>query len=295
MEASLTDQPSILVTGAGGQLGELVVARLLARTPAASVAALVRTREAGAPLAALGVVVRVGDYDRPATLDAALAGIQRVLLISSNALGRRAAQHRNVVEAAKRAGVGLVAYTSVLHAEGSPLGLAGEHRDTEALLRASGVPFVLLRNGWYTENHTAAIPAALAHHALIGGAGDGRISAAARDDYAAAAAAVLLSEEEMGGRVFELAGDHAFTLGDLAAEIARQSGQEVAYRDLPRSEHEAALLGAGLPDFLAALIADSDACAARDALFDERGQLGRLIGRPTTPMAASVAAALAAG
>ena len=287
-------QPRLLVTGASGQLGRLVVEQLLLSVPAGSVAAMVRSPKAAEPLAARGVAIRVADYDHPETLDAALAGIERVLLISSSALGARVAQHRNVVDAAKRAGVGLLAYTSVLHADSSPLGLAGEHRETEALLRASGIPFVLLRNGWYTENYMAALPAALDHHVLLGSAAEGRISSAARADYAAAAAAVLTSGEDMSGRVLELAGDDAYTLTDLAAEVARHSGQDVVYKDLPQPDFEAALLGAGLPGFLAGLLADSDAGAARGALFDDGCQLSRLIGRPTTPLAASVAAALAA-
>ena len=289
---STSTQPRLLVTGASGQLGRLVVEQLLLAAPAGTVAAMVRSPEAGEPLAARGVAVRVADYDHPETLDAALAGIERVLLISSSAVGARVAQHRNVIEAAKRAGVGLLAYTSLLHADASPLGLAGEHRETEALLRASGVPFVLLRNGWYTENYMASVPAALAHHALLGSAGQGRIASAARVDYAAAAAAVLTSDENVSGRVLELAGDDAYTLSELAAEVARQSGEDVAYKDLPPADYEAALLGAGLPGFLAALLADSDAGAARGALFDEGRQLSRLIGRATTPLASSVADAL---
>lgn len=286
-------RPHLLVTGASGQLGQLVVRRLLELAPDAQVIAMVRDGHAGERMAASGVQVRVADYDQPGTLDAALAGVDRMLLVSSNAIGRRAAQHRNVIEAAKRAGVGLVAYTSVLHADSSPLGLAEEHRQTEALLRASGVPFVLLRNGWYAENHTAGIPAALARGALIGGAGEGRIASAARMDYADAAAAVLASDGDWNGRTFELAGDAAHTLAELAAEVSRQSGRPVAYRDMAEADHRAALVAAGLPDVLADLIADSDAQAAKGALFDGGRQLGALIGRPTTPMAASVRAALA--
>jgi NAD(P)H dehydrogenase (quinone) len=287
-------QPRLLVTAASGQLGQLVVDRLLETVPATQIVATVRNAEAGSRLTALGVEVRIADYARPETLDAALAGIDRVLLISSTALGQRVAQHRNVIEAAKRARVGLLAYTSVLHADTSLLGLAGEHLETEALLRASGVPFVLLRNGWYTENYTAAIPAALAYHALIGSAGNGRIASAARLDYAAAAAVVLTTTENWNGRVFELAGDNAYTLSELAAEITKQSGRQVDYKNLPEAEYKVALIGAGLPEDLAGLLADSDVGASKGALFDDSRQLSRLIGRPTTPMAASVAKAIAA-
>ncbi len=289
----MSTQPRFLVTGANGQLGRLVVEQLLLSVEPGTIAGMVRSPQAGASLAARGVTVRVADYDHPETLDAALAGVERVLLISSSALGARVAQHRNVIEAAKRAGVRLLAYTSVLHADVSPLGLAGEHRETEAMLRASGMPFVLLRNGWYTENYMAALPAALQHHALLGSAGTGRIASAARADYAAAAAAVLTSTDVNSG-VFELAGDDAYTLAELAAEVSRQARQDIVYKDLPQADFEAALRGAGLPDFLAALLADSDACAARGALFDEGRQMSRWIGRPTTPLGASVADALRA-
>jgi len=284
--------PRLLITGAGGQLGQLAVEQLLNLVPAAQVVATVRNADAGSRLTERGVEVRIADYDRPETLDAALAGIGRMLLVSSNALGQRVAQHRGVIEAAARANVGLLAYTSVLHADTSPLGLAQEHRETEAILRASGLPFVLLRNGWYTENYTASVPAALAHNALLGSAGDGKIASAARLDYAAAAAAVLATDENWSGRVFELAGDHAYTLAEFAREVAQQSGRRVEYANLPEADYKAALLKAGLPEGLAALIADSDAGAANGALFDDGRQLSALIGRPTTPMAASVAAAL---
>jgi NAD(P)H dehydrogenase (quinone) len=283
----------LLVTGGSGQLGRLVIERLLDLVPASQIVALLRNPDAAGDLAASGVEVRLGDYSQPQTLDAAFAGIGRALLISSNALGQRVAQHRHVIEAARRAKVGLLAYTSVLHADRSPLGLAAEHLETESILRASGVPFVLLRNGWYTENYTAAIPAALAHNALLGSAGEGKIASAARADYAAAAAAVLTGNRDWNGQVLELAGDAAYTLPQLAAEITQQSGRQVAYVNLPEAEYRAALIGAGLPAEIAALLADSDTGAAAGALFNDSHQLSALIGRPTTPMPQSVAAALA--
>ncbi len=299
---SVQHAPRLLVTGATGQLGAQVVSRLLDTVPAGSVVATARAAgstgnpagEAAARLSSLGIEVRTADYDRPDTLDNAFHGIDRMLLVSSNNLLTRRTQHRNVVEAARRAGVELLAYTSVLHADASPLALAADHRDTEALLRASGVPFVILRNGWYTENYMAMVPAALAHGTLAGAAGTGRIASAARDDYAAAAAAVLSSADDLAGRTFELAGDDAYTLAELAAELSRQSGRLIGYNDLPESDYRAMLVGAGLPQSLAELLSDCDAAAARGALFDESRQLGALIGRPTTPMPASLAAALRA-
>lgn len=286
--------PRLFVTGATGQLGHLVIDALLQTVPPARIVAGVRNPSAPAAQALhdRGVEVRATDYAKPETL--AFEGIGRLLLISSNALGERVLQHRNVITAAAKAGIRLIAYTSVLHAPTSPLGLAEEHRQTEAVLAGAGVPFVLLRNGWYTENYSAAIPGALAHGALFGSAGDGRIASAARADYAAAAALVLTSDGDQGGKIYELAGDEAYSLTAFAAEIARQSGKPVAYRNLPEADYKAALLGAGLPDALAGLLADSDTGAAGGALFDGDRQLSRLIGRPTVPFAATIAAALKA-
>lgn len=283
----------IVVTGASGQLGRLVIEALLQTVPASQVVAAVRNPAKAGDLAARGVQVRQADYSQPATLDAAFKGADKLLLISSSEVGQRAAQHRAVIEAAQRAGVKLVAYTSILHADASPLGLAAEHQETEALLRASGLPFVLLRNGWYTENYAGGIPAALAHGVVLGSAGAGRIASAARADYAAAAAAVL-TQTDQAGRIYELAGDGSYTLAEFAAEIARQSDKAVVYQDLPEADYKAALLSVGLPEGLAGLLADSDVGASRGGLFDDSHQLSQLIGRPTTPLAASVSAALAA-
>jgi len=283
----------ILVTAAGGQLGRLTIDALLKLVPASQIVAGLRDPAKGADLAARGVTVVAADYSKPETLDAAFKGVDRLLLISSNELGQRVAQHRNVIDAAKRAGVKLIAYTSVLRADTSPLSVAKEHLPTEELIRASGIPFALLRNGWYTENYTASIPAALAHNALISSAGDGRIASASRADYAAAAAAVLAGEGH-AGKIYELAGNEAFTLEQFAAEIAKQSGKTVAYVRLPEADFKAALLGAGLPPELAELIATSDTAAANGALFDDSRTLGKLIGRPTTPFATTIAEALKA-
>ncbi|HWA44056.1 MAG TPA: SDR family oxidoreductase [Hypericibacter adhaerens] len=283
----------IAVTGATGQLGRLVIAALLRVAPTAHLIGIVRNPAAAKDLAARGVELRAGDYEDPAALKAALAGVDKLLLISSSAVGQRARQHRNVIEAAKAAGVKLLAYTSILHADSSPLGLAVEHRETEALIRASGLPFAFLRNGWYTENYTGSIAAVLQHGAVLGSAGTGRIAAAARADFAAAAAAVLASRENQAGKIYELAGDTGFTLGEYAAEIAKQSRKPIVYKDLPEADYKAVLQSVGLPEVFAALLADSDAKAAKGALFDESRQLSRLIGRPTTTMAQSVAAALA--
>ena len=282
----------IVVTGASGQLGRLAIKELLKTLPASEIVAAVRTPEKVSDLAALGVQVRLADYAQPATLDAAFKGAGKLLLISSSEVGQRLPQHRNAIDAAKRAGVGLVAYTSVLRADTSPLGLAGEHKATEALLKASGLPHVVLRNGWYTENYLASVPTALQHGAYIGSAGEGRIASAARADYAAAAAAVLTSADQ-AGKVYELAGDETYTLTELAAEISRQSGKTVVYQNLAEADFKEALLGAGLPEHVAGLLSDSDIGASKGALFDDSHQLSRLIGRPTTSLATLVKAALA--
>jgi NAD(P)H dehydrogenase (quinone) len=284
----------IAITGATGQLGRLVIQSLLRRgVPAADLIAAVRTPAKAADLAALGVQVRQADYTRPDTLAAALQGVDRLLLISSSEVGQRTAQHRAAIDAAQAAGVKLVAYTSLLRADTSPLGLAAEHVATEALLRESGLPTVLLRNGWYTENYLASAPVALQHGAVLGSAKDGRIAAATRADYAEAAA-VAISGEGQAGRTYELAGDAAWTLADFAAELARQSGKPVVYKDLPEADYAAVLVQAGLPQGFADLLADSDAGASRGGLFDDSRTLSRLIGRPTTPLADAVKAALAA-
>lgn len=279
---------TIAVTGATGQLGRLVIDKLKARVPATEIVALARDP---AKAADLGVAVRQADYERPEMIRAALQGVDTLLLVSSSEVGRRAAHHRNVIEAARGAGVGRIVYTSLLHADISPLSLADEHRETEAALGTSGIPHTILRNGWYTENYAGSIGGALAGGAFIGSAGEGRISLAARADYAEAAVAVLLDETQ-AGRTYELAGDEAYTLADLAAEISRQVGRDIPYRDLPKAEYAAALAGFGLPEPVARSIAGWDADAAKGALFDDGRQLSKLIGRPTTPLSAVVAKAL---
>lgn len=281
----------IAITGATGQLGRLVIAALLKKVPANQIVAAVRSPAKAKELSDLGVDVRQADYTQPATLDSAFKGVEKVLLISSNEIGQREAQHQAVIDAAKRAGVKLIAYTSLLHADTTKLGLGTEHRATEAALKASGVPAVILRNGWYTENYAASIAPALAHNAFIGAVGEGRISSATREDYAEAAAAVLQLENQ-GGKIYELAGDESYTLAEFSAEIARQSGKKVDYVNLSQDEFAKALLGAGLPEGFANLLADSDAGAAQGGLFDDSKTLSKLIGRKTTPYQEVITATL---
>jgi len=283
----------IAITGASGQLGRLVIEQLLSKVPASDIVALVREPAKAAGLQEAGVQVRQADYNRHETLAPALVGVDRLLLISSSEVGHRVVQHRAVIDAAKQAGVKLIAYTSLLHADSSPLPMAAEHKETEAELRISGIPHVVLRNGWYTENYLGFVPAALEQGVMIGCAGDGLISAASRRDYALAAAVVLTSEGQ-GGRVYELAGDESFTMATLAAEIARQSGKPVAYQDLPQTAHKAALQQAGLPEVIASVLSESDAGIVNGGLFDDSRQLSQLIGRPTTPLAVTIKTALEA-
>ncbi|WP_205519505.1 SDR family oxidoreductase [Pyxidicoccus caerfyrddinensis] len=280
----------ILVTAATGKLGRLVVEELLEKVPASQVAVGVRNPAKAADFTARGVQVRQADYSRPETLGAALAGVEKVLLISSNEVGQRATQHQAVIAAAKKAGVRLLAYTSILHADRTRMALAGEHKATEEAIRASGLPFVFLRNGWYFENYTENLGPALAHGALVGSAGEGRVAAATRADYAAAAAAVLTTPGQEN-KVYELAGDVPFTMAELAAEVSRQAGKPIAYNNLPAQQYQGVLVGAGVPGPFAEILADSDVGASRGELNDSSGDLRRLIGRPTTPLADAVAVA----
>jgi len=284
---------SLVVTGAGGQLGRLTVQALLDRGVAAEqIVATARTPEALDDLAGLGVDARHADYTDPQSLKEAFAGAERLLLVSSNAVGARLDQHRNVVDAAREAGVDLLAYTSIPKADTTAMLLAADHAATEELIRESGLPYAFLRNAWYLENYTAQIPVALEHHAVFGAAGAGRISAAARADYAAAAAAVL-STDAQRNRAYELGGDSAFTLAEYAATLSDVSGEQVSYIDKSQADYQSFLVSAGLPEPVAAVYADADVAISRGDLLVESGDLGRLIGRPTTGLEEALRAALA--
>lgn len=276
---------TIAITGATGQLGRLAIASL--RAKGISPIALARDP---AKAADLGVETRAFDYK--AADPAALKGVQTLVLISSNDFDDRAGQHRAVIDAAKAAGVGHVVYTSILKGDQNPMILAQDHIATEAALQASGLGHTVLRNGWYTENYTGSLGAALAHGAMAGSAGEGRVATAARADYAEAIAAVAVNPDHQG-KVHELAGDAAYSMAEMAAEVSRQTGKTIGYANLPQAEYAQMLIGFGLPEGFAHVLADSDASAAKGALYDDSATLSRLIGRPTTPMADTVKAALA--
>jgi NAD(P)H dehydrogenase (quinone) len=276
---------AIAITGASGQLGRLSIAALINR----GVRPIALARDP-AKAADLGVEHRAFDYTRadPAVLN----GIDTLVLISSSDFNDRVGQHRNAIAAAKSAGVGRILYTSVLKGDASPMILARDHIATEAAVRESGLRATILRNGWYTENYTGALGPAIQHGAIIGAAGDGRVSSAARVDYAEAIAVTALDASH-AGKTYELAGDTAHTGSVFAAAVATASGKPVAYVTMPQPEYAKALQGFGMPEGFALVLADSDACAGRGALYDDSRTLSRLIGRPTTPISKTIAEALA--
>lgn len=277
------------ITGATGQLGRLVVEKLKEKSEDSDLVALVRSPDKAQ---GLGVEVRSFDYtDSIGNLSAALEGIDQLLLISSNEVGKRKLHHQNAIKAARDAGVKSIVYTSLLHADTTSISLAGEHIETEQMLKDSGIPYTILRNGWYTENYMGSIPQALASGTLAGSAGDGRISSASREDYAEAAVQVLTTEGHKG-KVYELAGDGSYTLSDLAAEVSRLSGKEVSYLDLPEKEYASVLVKAGLPDGVAGAIASWDTGVSKGDLYDGDKVLSGLIGRRTTPFTETVKAVI---
>ncbi|EAR10606.1 SDR family oxidoreductase [Reinekea blandensis] len=282
----------IAVTGATGQLGQKVMNQLLTTVPAEQLVALVRSPDKAADLAGRGVDVRKADYDQPDTLTSALAGVDRLLLISGSEIGQRTRQHQAVIDAAKAQGVELLVYTSILSADKSPLKLAEEHRQTEAALKASGVPHVILRNGWYTENYTMGLAGSLEQGAMAGAAGEGVFNAATRQDYAEAAVAVLTREDNTSGTVYELAGTEGFTLAQFAQLGSELSGKPLTYQNMPEADFAGLLAQVGLPAEFAAILADSEAGAADGWLASESKDLETLIGRPSTPLKTAIQDAL---
>ncbi|MEU5369103.1 NmrA family NAD(P)-binding protein [Streptomyces sp. NPDC005951] len=284
---------SIVVTGATGALGRLVVDALLATVPAGEVVAVVRDKEKAAALAARGVELRIADYSTPETLAGAFRSGDRVLLISGSEVGRRVAQHAAVIDAARAAGVAQLAYTGILGGPDADFALADEHKATEQLILDAGLPYTFLRNGWYTENYTANLAPVLEHRAVVANAGEGRIASATRADYAAAAAAVLTGDGHLN-TAYELSGDTAWSLAEYAAVISELTGETIGYNNVPAAAHQEILVGAGLSEDFAAILVDVDEAIGRGRLAGTTGDLARLIGRPTTPLAETVRAALSA-
>ena len=283
----------IAITGANGHLGQLVVERLLKEIPANQIIAAVRTPENASHFAKIGVQVRKADYTRPETLRTALDGVKRLLLISASEVGRRFKLHKAVIDAAVKKGVELFVYTSLLRADSSKLFLAGEHRQTEEYLQASGLPLVVLRNGWYLENHTSAVEKAIENGALIGSSNRGRFASASRADYAAAAVAVL-TQPVSGSKIYELAGDQSFSMEELASEVSKQIGRDIPYRNLSGNEYAAVLLAAGLPQMTVDVIVDADRKAIQGGLDSTSRDLSTLIARPTTTLPEAVRSTLRA-
>lgn len=281
---------SIVVTGATGHLGRHVVEQLLEKVPAEQITAVVRDEAKAADLAARGVRLTVADYSAPATFDGLLSAGDKVLLISGNEFDKdRVGQHRVVIDAAKAAGVALLVYTSA--PGGLTAALADDHRATEEVLLASGVPYTLLRNGWYHENYTENLAPVLEHNAVVQAAGDGRIASASRADYAAAAVAVLTGEGHENA-TYELSGDEAWGFAEYAAELSRQTGKEIVYSPVSPEAFTGILTGAGLPEVLAGILTGVESSIEKGELAATSGDLSRLTGRPTTPIAEAVAAGL---
>lgn len=273
-----------LITGSAGQLGQLVIDHLAQRVAKDDIIALVRSDAQKAAFEAKGIATRFGDYDKTETLIKAMRGVDRLLLISGSVIGERVRQHGNVIDAAKQAGVGHIAYTSILRADVSQMGLAVEHKATEEIIQASGIAYTLLRNGWYTENMVMALEQDLQMGQHFGAAGKGQFSTASRNDYAEAAAIVLATDGH-AGKTYELAGDTAFGWADYAATVTKAKGTAVTYVNIPEEALKEALVGAGLPEGFAGLLADSDAKAAEGWLFDGSKTLSGLLGRKTATLA----------
>jgi NAD(P)H dehydrogenase (quinone) len=278
----------IAVSAATGQLGQLVIQQLLSRSSKAQIVALVRSPEKAQALLEQGITVRAFDYNQPAEqLAEALTDISHLLLISSDHIGQRITQHQHVIAAAQIAQVQLLAYTSLLRADSSPLALAAEHLATEQLIQASGLNYVLLRNNWYSENYAMTLPQAAEHGVIVGATQHGAISSASRLDYATAAAVVLTTSGHENAS-YELAGDHSYRLDEVAQWTSQLCGKNVVYQDLSEAEYRAHLIDVGLPEGFASILADADAGVARQAMYSQSDDLSRLIGRPTTPMHSTI-------
>lgn len=279
---------TIAITGSTGQLGRLVIEGLKENGTSEEIIALARSPEKAADL---GVDARKADYDQPETLASALSGVDTLLLISGSEVGKRVPQHKAIIDAAVSSGVKRIVYTSLLKADSSPISLAPEHVETESLIKASGLEYTILRNGWYTENYTGSLGGAVEAGAMVGASGDGKISSATRQDYADAAVAVLTTDGHSNA-TYELAGDVAFTKSDMARELSAQAGKDIPYQDLTEDEYGKLLASFGLPDGLATMLAAVDTDTKNGALYHDGNDLSSLIGRQTTSLTQAIKDAL---
>lgn len=279
----------IVVTGATGKLGRLVIEALMRRSDPSQIIAAVRNPERMADLTTRGIKVRHADFDKPGTLIAAFMGAKRALLISSNDLSHRTTQHLAAIEAAKRAGVQSLSYTSLLHADTSKMRLAAAHKATEQALIASGMAYTILRNSWYLENYTEHLAPMIAEGTIHGCAALGRVCAASRNDLAEAAA-VVLTKPGHDKKIYELAGDQSFSMSELAAAVATHSGKAITYDDMSESDYNDHLVLSDVPQAMADVLSDADAAIARGEMEDKSGALHRLIGHETTGLSAALAA-----
>ncbi|PPK70449.1 SDR family oxidoreductase [Actinokineospora auranticolor] len=281
---------TILVTGATGNLGGLIVKQLLTRVPAADLAVSVRAPEKAAHLAAQGVDVRQGDFGQPESLR--FDGVDTLVLVSADGPDDvRVAAQKSAVDAADKAGVGRIVYTSVSFADVSPLGLARVHAATEDHIRASGLPFTFLRNGMYHENYVNGLPGALERGSLVTTTGAGRIASVSREDLAEAAAVVATTQGH-DGAVYELTGPRAWGFDELAALAAEVTGKPLTHVSVEAAQLHGNLVAAGLPEFVAELLTDIQSNIRTGALSEVRPDLAKLIGRAPTPIETAVRAAL---
>ncbi|WP_103343774.1 SDR family oxidoreductase [Amycolatopsis sp. CA-126428] len=278
----------IVVTGATGHLGKLVVEGLLQKVPANEVVAAVRTPGKATELAVGGVQVRKAEYGDPVSLIAAFEGVDKVLLISGSEVGQRVAQHAAVVRAAKAAGVRHLVYTSILNADTTKMLMAADHKATEQVIRESGIPFTFLRNGWYTENYASTVAHAVEAGSFAGSATEGKLGGAPRVDYADAAVGVLTTEGHEG-RTYELAADEPWSYVDFAAELSAATGKTITYQTVSAEQHQQILEDAGVPEGFAAILVDSDRGIDDGELASDTRDLSKLAGRPTTSLRESVA------
>ena len=240
---------SIVITGASGQLGRLTAELVLARVPASEVTLTTRRPEALSDFVGRGARVRQADFDRPETLAEAFAGGERLLLISADVVGRRVAQHRAAIEAAREVGVRHVAYTSYLNpvAE-NPAVITPDHRDTEEALRESGLAWTALRNAFYAEYQVPAGAQAIATGQLIHNNGEGRIAYVSREDCAAAAAAVLTTEGHEG-KAYDITGPESLSFAEAAERISAATGREIRHVDVPPEAARQGMLSSGMPEW----------------------------------------------